>query len=72
MPLFSVIVTTDNRPQYLLEAIASVLAQDLEDYEVLVVDDGSTPPAVLAAPIRGSTSFEGGRQVVRLPRAMPG
>jgi glycosyltransferase involved in cell wall biosynthesis len=46
MPLFSVIITTHNRPRLLREAVASVLAQTVQDHEVLVVDDGSTPPAI--------------------------
>ena len=45
-PLFSVIVPTYGRPEYLGEAVASVLAQSVEDLEVIVVDDGSPEPAV--------------------------
>ncbi len=42
-PTFSVIIPTRDRLEYLGEAIASVLAQDLEALEVLVVNDGSFP-----------------------------
>lgn len=45
MPEFSVIITTHNRPTLLREAITSVLAQTVQDYEVIVIDDGSAPPA---------------------------
>ena len=40
-PLCSVIVTTYNRPQFLAASIRSVLAQTAEDFELLVIDDGS-------------------------------
>ncbi len=42
MPFFSVIIPTYNRLPYLLEALESVARQSFRDYEVIVVDDGST------------------------------
>lgn len=42
MPRFSVIIPTYNRCELLQEALASVWAQTFTDYEVIVVDDGST------------------------------
>lgn len=42
MPKVSVIIPTYNRLAMLKEAVDSVLAQDFEDMELLVVDDGST------------------------------
>ncbi len=41
-PLVSVIIPTFNRGWILREAIDSVLAQDFRDFELIVVDDGST------------------------------
>jgi glycosyltransferase involved in cell wall biosynthesis len=48
-PLVSVVTAVRNRPNLVLEAIASVTAQTLRDWEMVVVDDGSddtTPDAV--------------------------
>lgn len=47
-PLFSVLVTAYNRPEYLEESLASVLAQTVDDFECIVVDDASPTP--LAVP----------------------
>lgn len=41
-PTVSVIIPTFNRVRFVVEAIASVLAQTMSDVEVLVIDDGST------------------------------
>lgn len=41
-PFFTVIVPTYNRSKTVVEAIDSVLDQTFDDYELIVVDDGST------------------------------
>lgn len=43
-PRVSVLIPTRNRPESLRRCIESVLAQRLDDYELVVVDDASEPP----------------------------
>lgn len=42
LPLVSVIVPCYNSEEFILDCLKSILAQDYENYEVIVVDDGST------------------------------
>jgi glycosyltransferase involved in cell wall biosynthesis len=43
-PLVSVIISTYNRPEFLRQSVASVLAQTLADFELIVCDDASELP----------------------------
>lgn len=42
MPLITAIICTHNRASYLAAAIDSLLHQNMDDYDVIVVDNGST------------------------------
>ena len=41
-PFFTVVIPTYNRAQFLVEAVDSILKQTCQDFEVVIVDDGST------------------------------
>ncbi len=47
-PVVSVVLATYNGSQFLEQAIQSVLGQTFPDYELIVVDDGSSDPGVKA------------------------
>jgi glycosyltransferase involved in cell wall biosynthesis len=61
VPQFSVIIPTYNREQLLAEAIRSVLDQTIDDFEIIVVNDGGNEPSVPDDPrIRILTKPNGG------------
>lgn len=47
-PLVSVCMVHHNRPEFLEQALTSLRAQDYRNFEVVLVDDGSTAPAAVA------------------------
>jgi glycosyltransferase involved in cell wall biosynthesis len=62
-PLATIVIPTHDRPRLLERAVASALAQTVEDIQVVVVDDGSAEPVRLG--------LEDPRLlVVRNPRAL--
>ncbi len=48
MPKISVVIPCYNAHRYLADVLASVRAQSFLDYEIVIVDDGSTDPATSA------------------------
>ncbi len=46
MPFFSVIIPTYNRAGVLLRALESIINQSFSDWELIIVDDGSTDNTV--------------------------
>lgn len=59
MPLVSVVLPTYNRATLLSRAIESILAQDYPNFELIIVDDGSTDnsPQIIAQYVKKSSKI---------------
>lgn len=57
MPSVSVVITTYNRTKFLRESVASIRAQSIKPFEIIIVDDGSTDAAL--AGLRSDPLFSG-------------
>jgi glycosyltransferase involved in cell wall biosynthesis len=66
-PFFSVVIPAFNRGDMVRQVLASVFAQQFRDFEVIVVDDGSTEDLRLAI-----HSFPHRVEVLRQPNSGPG
>lgn len=42
VPLLSIIIPVYNVEKYIYECLESIIKQDFSDYEVIIIDDGST------------------------------
>lgn len=54
VPMFSVCIVVRDRPEFLINAVRSVLANSYRDFEIVIVDDGS---ALSVAEVIGETEF---------------
>jgi len=64
LPMFSVVVPTYNRERFVTSAIDSVLQQTFKDYEIIVIDDGSTDNTLQALQKYGTRT-----KVIRQPNS---
>jgi len=49
IPFFSVIIPLYNKEAYILATLESALAQNFRDFEIIIIDDGSTDQSVVRA-----------------------
>lgn len=48
LPLISIVIPTWNRRDSVIRCLNSIISQDFDNYEIIIVDDGSTDGTVLA------------------------
>ena len=67
-PLVSVVIPTYNRPALLLQTLETVLAQTFTDYEIVIINDGSTDDTLAQlAPLQQATGAK--LRVITQPNA---
>ncbi len=71
-PKISVIIPCHNHGEFIREAIGSVLASAFEDYEIIIVNDGSTDPFTSAVFRELEHDFQDHRKVHILHQARSG
>ncbi|HNQ27345.1 MAG TPA: glycosyltransferase, partial [Aquaticitalea sp.] len=49
MPFFSIVIPLYNKEKHIKATLVSVMAQDFPDFEVIVVNDGSTDGSLAEA-----------------------
>ncbi|HSG80199.1 MAG TPA: glycosyltransferase [Acidimicrobiia bacterium] len=69
-PRVSIVIPCFNQGEYLDEAIQSVFEQTMNDFEIVVVDDGSTEPSTRAA--LGALDWPRLRVIRQANRGLPG
>lgn len=69
-PKISVIIPCFNHGDFLEETIESVLSQTFKDYEIIVVDDGSTDPGTLVVLDEMEKKYSG-IKIIRQPNGGP-
>jgi len=76
MPAHSVVLSSYNRPRMVREAISSILAQTVQDWQAIVADDGSTDEtlAAIGAAVGDDPRFFvlRGKPVPEAERTVPG
>lgn len=73
-PTVSIIMATYNRSEYILESIESILKQTYENWECIIVDDGSTDATeeVLAPVLNKDTRFKYYKRTSNYQKGLPG
>ena len=70
-PLISVLMPVFNGADYIAEALDSALAQDFSDFEIIVVDDGSTDASAAIAKERAASAQVPVRLIQQLNQGLP-
>ncbi|SDW72210.1 glycosyltransferase family 2 protein [Flavobacterium degerlachei] len=73
-PQVSIIMATYNRSEYILESLRSIQQQTFEDWECLIIDDGSTDDTqeVLTAILNQDTRFKYFKRITNYQKGLPG
>ena len=67
-PYFSIVIPAFNAKSCIIDTLQSVIQQTFKDYEIIVVDDGSTDNTSDIVNTFLTTDFEGGRHQRRVDK----